>query len=103
VKNIALFFSDGSSAVCDCLIGCDGIKSTVRKQIFETLANAGRPEYLSFVEPIWSGTVAYRGLIPTQRVPKRRSGDPHRTIETPMMYCGKSKVREIALYREHYK
>jgi len=87
---IRLQFYDGSTATCDLLVGCDGIKSTIRRQMLEEKAQAGRPELLSMIDPVWTGTIAYRGLIPVERL-NHANGKEHRTIQTPMMYCGKNK------------
>lgn len=50
-------FADGTSASGAVLIGCDGLKSVVRAQLW----NPGAPHYL--------GYVAYRGLTPVDRLP----------------------------------
>lgn len=82
---LQLRFSDDTTASCDVLIGCDGIKSTIRKQMLEEKAAAtGQKELLRHINPVWTGTMAYRGLIPVDRL-KARDGGEHRTIETPMM------------------
>lgn len=78
-SGLSLLFDDGDETVCDLLVGCDGIKSTVRAQIFQDLARNEQPELADFIEPIWSGTIAYRGLIPVEKLVN------HRTIDTPMM------------------
>ncbi|KAF8519490.1 FAD/NAD-binding domain-containing protein [Hysterangium stoloniferum] len=88
---ISLHFNDGTTATCDILVGCDGIKSMVRAQMLRSMAEKGRPELLEMIEPIYSGTTAYRGLIPVENMPKDEQGGPHRTIQSPMMYCGKGK------------
>ena len=80
---ITLRFADGTSELCDLLVGCDGIKSTVRSCMLQNLAAGGRTEMLECVEPVFSGTVAYRGLIPIRRLSE--GGKVHRTVETPMM------------------
>jgi salicylate hydroxylase len=82
---IYLRFSDNSMASCDVLIGCDGIKSLVRAQMLKQLAENGHPEFLDLVQPIFSGTTAYRGLIPVEKLPKDEQGHLHRTVQTPMM------------------
>ncbi|TFK91603.1 FAD/NAD(P)-binding domain-containing protein [Polyporus arcularius HHB13444] len=89
---IALRFADGSTAVCDLLVGCDGIKSTIRKQMLEEHVHTrgGDRKLLDHIDPVWSGTIAYRALIPVQRLVKP-GGQKHRTIDSPMMYCGKDK------------
>ena len=83
---IRLQFSDGSAAICDLLVGCDGIKSVVRKQLLEDHVHkgGGDPQLQSYIEPVWSGTIAYRGLIPVKRV-RNADGTEHRAIRSPMM------------------
>ncbi len=73
---VVLKFEDGSEATCDVLVGCDGIKSAVRRTMYSDLAKeaeargeveeAARLRALN--DPIWSGTVAYRGLVPTSEL-----------------------------------
>ena len=82
-----LTFADGTAAECDVLVGCDGIKSAVRACM---LPKMGLKDLDS---PRWGGTVAYRALIPVERLLDSRDGTTHRTVSTPMMYCGKSKAR----------
>lgn len=82
---VELQFSDGSSATCDILIGCDGIKSGIRRQMFQSLAESVSSDYHQYIEPVWSGTIAYRGLIPIEELNEVCSDKPHRTIMTPMM------------------
>lgn len=77
--SIKLKFADGTSATCDILIGCDGIKSTVRRIMFQDLADKGQPEMIKFIEPVWTGEVVYRALIPMEHVPLR-AGQKHRVL-----------------------
>ena len=73
---IVLRFQDGTTATCDVLVGCDGIKSAVRRTMYSRLAEeaevGGHAEeaarLLAMNEPIWSGCVAYRGLIPAAKL-----------------------------------
>ncbi|KAI5123693.1 hypothetical protein M0805_001721 [Coniferiporia weirii] len=88
---VSLEFADGSSASCDVLIGCDGVKSVIRKYVYEALAEEKGPEVLSFIEPVWTGTIAYRGLIPADQFSPSKDGGPHRALKDPIMYCGKNK------------
>ncbi|KAJ7702981.1 FAD/NAD-P-binding domain-containing protein [Mycena rosella] len=88
---IGLAFADGTSAVCDLLVGCDGIKSVVRAQMLRTKAAEDvQPSLLELIEPRWTGTIAYRGLIPSTDLPSV-DGVTHRTLGSPMMYCGEDK------------
>lgn len=57
---IQLTFADGSTATCDVLIAFDGIKSAVRKSVY--------PEREDGIPPRWTGTYAYRGLVPYDRL-----------------------------------
>lgn len=82
---IVLHFADGSTAECDVLIGADGIKSAVRHTLYPNLAKANiiTQEEANFPNPIWSGTVAYRGLIPREVLEKQWPG--HRTLTSQIM------------------
>lgn len=64
---IILHFEDGSTAECDVLIGADGIKSAVRPTFLTALEKAGtisQSEALASKQPVWTGTIAYRGIVP---------------------------------------
>jgi len=92
VNPISLSFADGTSAMCDVLIGADGIKSCIRAQMYRESAEIRRDSsFLRYIQPIWTGTMAYRGLINVRDIPLASDGSSHRTIEAPMMYCGKGK------------
>lgn len=78
---ITLRFSDDTTAICDLLIGCDGIKSSIRAQLFKEVSErSGDTQFSKFIDPVWTGTIAYRGLIPVERLPPF-----HRSITEPMM------------------
>jgi len=58
----------------------------VRAELLQHLAShEGKEDIASLVEPIFSGTIAYRGLIPVDKMPKNLDGSLHRTINSPMM------------------
>lgn len=54
--SVTLAFADGTTARADLLIGADGVHSTIRGQMF----GATKPDF--------SGCVAWRGVIPADRV-----------------------------------
>ena len=56
-QNVTLHTSDGESFTGDCLIGADGIKSTIKTQLVGA-ANA-----------TFTGNVAWRGVVPASRLP----------------------------------
>jgi salicylate hydroxylase len=54
---VALHFADGSSAQGDILIGADGLKSVVRRQLFGDVAAT------------YTGDAAWRVIVPTDQLP----------------------------------
>lgn len=76
---ITLFFSDKPPASCDILVGADGIKSTLRKLFLSRLPNPER--FGRFMEPVFSGTAVYRGLVSKEELKKVFPG--HRILDHP--------------------
>ena len=76
---IHLTFQDGASAICDLLIGVDGIKSVVRKCFLEKRGLPSSPSS----NPIWTGSFAYRRLVPADELEKEFLG--HRAVKMPVM------------------
>jgi salicylate hydroxylase len=56
--HVKLLFADGSEVEGDALIGADGVHSAIRQALF----GADRPNF--------TGIMAWRGLIPAERLPK---------------------------------
>ncbi len=75
---VVIHFEDGTTAKCDILIGMDGIKSCLRKSFLQQNIPLSRS-----IDPVWSGTMAYRGLVSRDVLDKEFPG--HRSITTPMM------------------
>ena len=75
--DIILRFQDGTTARCDVLLGCDGIRSVVRAVMYSQLAEAaqlaGRPEEAaelrSHKAAVFSGEEMYRCLIRKDQLP----------------------------------
>jgi hypothetical protein len=86
---ITLHFSDGTSARCDVLIAADGIHSVIRKQMYNDAAAAkdaalgSHFDVEKFIEPTWTGTTAYRSLIPTEEL--RKVCPNHSILKEPQM------------------
>ncbi|RPD58219.1 FAD/NAD(P)-binding domain-containing protein [Lentinus tigrinus ALCF2SS1-7] len=73
---IVLQFKDGTTATCDLLVGSDGIRSAARRTMFNNLADAAEirgdkeqaAKLRTMIEPVWSGQVVYRGLVPVDKL-----------------------------------
>ena len=66
-NHVELEFSDGSFVNCDVLIAADGIKSSVRKQFLKDIRKGMAAPT---ADPVWSGTLAYRGLLSHDAIEK---------------------------------
>uniref|UniRef100_A0A8H8CFB4 FAD-binding domain-containing protein n=1 Tax=Psilocybe cubensis TaxID=181762 RepID=A0A8H8CFB4_PSICU len=82
---VLLKFANGTIATCDFLIGFDGINSVVRKGLVHNRGGIDLPS----LNPVWSGSIAYRALIQMDKL-KEVSPD-HNALSVPMLYSGKSK------------
>lgn len=69
--SVTAHFADGTRATGDLLIGCDGVRSTVRGFV------------LPDVHPVYAGYVAWRGLIPERAFPP----DLHRRLFRHLSFC----------------
>lgn len=58
-EGVLLRFADGTMARHDAVVGCDGVKSQVRKVLL------GEGDKAS--EPVFSGHYCYRGLVPAEK------------------------------------
>ncbi|KAF3765200.1 hypothetical protein M406DRAFT_230467, partial [Cryphonectria parasitica EP155] len=79
-SQVVLHFKDGSSATHDAVIGCDGIKSNIRKTL---LASTPRPEA---ADAVYSGKFCYRGLIPMEEAVAALGEEPAKNAQ---MYLGR--------------
>ncbi|KAG1737522.1 uncharacterized protein EDB91DRAFT_1249645 [Suillus paluster] len=89
--SLILHFADGSTATTDVLVGADGIRSSVRKTLFETI-DAGiidRSRIRHYIDPSWTGTLVYRTVFPAEKLFRL---DPNNVaLKNFMIFCGKGK------------
>jgi salicylate hydroxylase len=82
---VTLHFTDGATAVADVLVGCDGIKSVIRRQMYTSVAletGASAEEYAEkYGEAAWSGILAYRSPIPAEAL--RNVNPNHWVFKSP--------------------
>lgn len=89
--SVIIHFADDSTATTDVLIGADGIHSTVRKTLFETLDRGiVDPSKIGhYINPSWTGSLMYRTVIPAKKLSEI---DPkNETLKDFTMFCGKGK------------
>lgn len=85
-------FLDGSSALADVVIGCDGIKSKVRQLIVGENNPAAYPTY--------THKYAYRGLVPMDKAiqvigeERAKNACMHVSVRVVWVECGKSKANK---------
>ncbi|THH03536.1 hypothetical protein EW146_g10419 [Bondarzewia mesenterica] len=74
-----------------CSSGATGLRAACARRccVSSRGGRKGAEEWAECSQPVFSGTVAYRGLVPVERLTV--GGRVHRTVESPMMYCGKNK------------
>lgn len=76
-----------------CRVGADGLKSATRAAFLgervQWMQAQGRwqeaADIAACIEPVWSGQVAYRALIPAERL--RATAPGHQVLTTPMQVC----------------
>jgi hypothetical protein len=70
--SLILYFTDDSTSTTDVLVGADGIHSSVRKTLFETIgSNTVDPSKIRhYSDPSWSGTLVYRSIFPAEKLSK---------------------------------
>lgn len=77
--NIAsIKFEDGTTASFDLVIGADGLKSVVRRD----LVTAKFPNEIDRIQPIRSGSLVYRFLVPMQTLLQKAPNHPAITKAT---------------------
>ncbi|KAH9939007.1 FAD/NAD(P)-binding domain-containing protein [Epithele typhae] len=98
---IVLTFKDGTTASCDVLLGADGIKSPIRHQMYNELADAaekrgdadGAAALRDVIPPVWSGMVAYRAVVPADKLTQ-----DVKDLAKPMMNIFLGKWRYVVCF-----
>ena len=71
---IRLEFADGTTATTDVLIGADGIRSAVRKTLFETAASEDNKDektnFREYIDATYTGMLTYRFLVSAETLEK---------------------------------
>ncbi|KAJ3992246.1 hypothetical protein F5050DRAFT_1811680 [Lentinula boryana] len=87
---VTLHFADNTTAEADVLIGADGVYSATRQTMFNGLfKETGNDEYARYARAEYSGTLAYRGPVPTDKFKEKYPG--HMAANRPKAWCGKSQ------------
>jgi salicylate hydroxylase len=70
--SLVLHFADGSTSITDVLVGADGIHSSVRKTLFETMGpgTVDPSKTRHYSDPSWTGTLVYRSVFPAEKLSK---------------------------------
>ncbi|GJE93249.1 FAD-dependent monooxygenase [Phanerochaete sordida] len=93
---VQLHFKDGTTATCDLLVGSDGIKSSVRGELYEQLAarvegdDPARAQQLrEYIPAKWTGIHMFRGLVPREKL--EAACPDHPVFDGPVFMQGKGK------------
>nr|AAL07273.1 salicylate hydroxylase [Pseudomonas fluorescens] len=80
---LQVLFADATEYRCDLLIGADAIKSALRSYVLEG-------QGLDHLEPRFSGTCAYRGMVDSLQLRERYriNGIDEHLVDVPQMYLG---------------
>ncbi|KAF9553101.1 FAD/NAD(P)-binding domain-containing protein [Agrocybe pediades] len=87
---LILEFSNGVTAVCDLLIGADGLNSAVRKTLLAEGRDWTDEEIDLNSRPIWTGIQCYRCLVDADLV--RRESPESKCLNTLTNFCGKNRT-----------
>ncbi|KAG1736169.1 uncharacterized protein EDB91DRAFT_1329694 [Suillus paluster] len=90
-RSFILRFADDSTATTDVLIGADGVHSSVRKTLFQTLdRDVVDPSKIGYYgDPSWTGTMVYRAVISANKLSQI---DPNNVAFGGLIiFCGKGK------------
>lgn len=84
-KGVRTQFDNGQSYDCDVLIACDGLKSPVRQQMFDT------------AQPEFTGFIAWRGLVKREALAQHPIEPDFSLFPGPQALVGRYCVRQRSL------
>lgn len=104
-EKVHLHFGDGAVTEVDLLVGADGVRSATRASMYRLAATreavAGDTEksqaLLKHIEPTWTGTLAYRALIETEKLKRVNDVEKGRDNANEVH---RSALRSIIVSRE---
>ena len=80
-KGVTIHCDDGSEHFCDVLVGADGSRSAVRQSAFGAM------------EPQYTGYIAWRGLVPMEKVPPAILNPPSGVFVGPQRMVNRYPVQ----------
>ncbi|KAG2076333.1 FAD/NAD(P)-binding domain-containing protein [Suillus decipiens] len=89
--SLILHFADDTTSTTDVLIGADGVHSSVRKTLFESLdRDIVDPSMIRhYTDPSWTGTLVYRTVVPAEKLSDL---DPNNiALKNFVVFCGMGK------------
>jgi salicylate hydroxylase len=92
-SHIRLEFADGTTATTDVFIGADGVRSAVRKTMFEAASKDNgddKADLTQYIDATFTGLSIYRSLVPAETL--RRENPENISLKEVMSYAGKGRV-----------
>lgn len=79
-------FANGAEVEADLVVACDGIRSQIRESVF------------GFEEPLFTNVIAWRALVPSDRVAREMRDDPTGVVVGPDSNFAHYRVRRGELF-----